>query len=225
MRIFKAYLLGLSLAFIGCTNTSQPEKSAGSELSKPQQTDRTGNYVGCDYDKRDDGYDWVAVKVNQLSADEIEVKVRSRADKKKPTCTFDTKASKLNDSTYQAIESGNSILFSFKGDAVRISAKEQSGNPILNFYCSGGASLEGSYTKINEPLDANADPSIYSKVLMLQGIGFNIAISMTFSIGAKAPFDYSVWSASAAAFAISFFPQKNWEVDKSLKKSNRKVFS
>lgn len=39
------------------------------------------------------------------------------------------------------------------------------------------------------------------------------ALSMTFSIGIKAPFDYSVFSASAAAFALSLMKEKHWELD------------
>lgn len=39
------------------------------------------------------------------------------------------------------------------------------------------------------------------------------ALSMTFSIGIKGAFDYSVFSASAAAFALSLMKEKHWELD------------
>ncbi|MDT7829471.1 DoxX family protein [Pricia sp. S334] len=39
------------------------------------------------------------------------------------------------------------------------------------------------------------------------------ALSMTFSTGAKSAFDYSVFSASAAAFALSLMKEKYMEVD------------
>ena len=39
------------------------------------------------------------------------------------------------------------------------------------------------------------------------------ALAMTFSTGIKGAFDYSVFSASAAAFAISYMKQKFLEVD------------
>lgn len=39
------------------------------------------------------------------------------------------------------------------------------------------------------------------------------ALSMSFSIGIKAPFDYSVYSAAAAAFALSLMKNKYWELD------------
>ncbi|TYA55504.1 DoxX family protein [Formosa maritima] len=44
------------------------------------------------------------------------------------------------------------------------------------------------------------------------------ALSMTFSIGIKAPFDYSVFSASAAAFALSLMKEKHWELDNLINK-------
>ncbi|MBI1223860.1 MAG: DoxX family protein [Bacteroidetes bacterium] len=39
------------------------------------------------------------------------------------------------------------------------------------------------------------------------------ALSMTFSTGIKGAFDYSVFTASAGAFALSLLKQKAWELD------------
>lgn len=39
------------------------------------------------------------------------------------------------------------------------------------------------------------------------------ALSMTFSTGIKGAFDYSVFSASAGAFALSLMKEKHWELD------------
>ncbi len=39
------------------------------------------------------------------------------------------------------------------------------------------------------------------------------ALSMTLSTGIKGPFDYSVFTASAAAFALSLMKEKYWELD------------
>ncbi|WP_310992562.1 DoxX family protein [Aequorivita marina] len=46
------------------------------------------------------------------------------------------------------------------------------------------------------------------------------ALSMTFSTGIKGVFDFSVFSASAAAFAISFIKEKYLEIDSLLQKNN-----
>jgi uncharacterized membrane protein YphA (DoxX/SURF4 family) len=40
------------------------------------------------------------------------------------------------------------------------------------------------------------------------------ALSMTFSTGIKGAFDYSVFTAAAAAFALSMIKEKHWELDK-----------
>lgn len=45
------------------------------------------------------------------------------------------------------------------------------------------------------------------------------ALSMTFSLGIKSAFDYSVFTASAAAFALSTFKEKYWELDIKLNKN------
>lgn len=44
------------------------------------------------------------------------------------------------------------------------------------------------------------------------------ALSMTFSTGIKGAFDYSVFSASAAAFALSLMKTKYWELDSLISK-------
>jgi thiosulfate dehydrogenase [quinone] large subunit len=44
------------------------------------------------------------------------------------------------------------------------------------------------------------------------------ALSMTFSSGIKGAFDYSVFAASAGAFALSMFKEKYWELDNVISK-------
>lgn len=44
------------------------------------------------------------------------------------------------------------------------------------------------------------------------------ALSMTFSVGIKAPFDYSVFIASAGAFALSLMKEKHYELDNLISK-------
>lgn len=135
----------------------------------------TGNYITNDYLKRNEGYDWVAVKVKRTGKDQLLFQVRSRADKKKPTCTWDEKAFRESDKRYYAYVDNNKILFTFSGDTLSIEAESEAGNNALHFFCSGGASLAGKYFKTDEALDPEqVDPTVFSKVLKLQGIGFNI---------------------------------------------------
>jgi len=47
------------------------------------------------------------------------------------------------------------------------------------------------------------------------------ALSMTFSLGIKTPFDYSVFSASAAAFSLSMIKEKFCELDALIARNER----
>jgi len=59
-----------------------------------------GNYVTADYDQRAEGFDWVGVTIKSEQDSSITIQVRSRADKKKPTCTLDAKATKTTENIY-----------------------------------------------------------------------------------------------------------------------------
>ncbi|WP_428742046.1 PliI family lysozyme inhibitor of I-type lysozyme [Tenacibaculum sp.] len=173
-----ATLLGMAfLAFLSCKN--EPQKTSQKDNTTPKTiaslNNIVGNYVSSAYEKRDEGYDWVSVAVKPSINDELKITVRSRADKKKPTCTFDALAEKENDSTYKSIIDGKTILFSFKDKQISIATESEEDNSILNFYCSGGGSLADTYHKIEEDLDqTQIDKTIFNKHLNLQGIGFNI---------------------------------------------------
>ncbi len=148
----------LFLTFISCNSNADKTQSKTTTDSTtitatPASVDRSGNYVSADYANRAKGFDWVAVAVKNNSGDSVSISVRSRADKKKPTCTFDAVAHKQNDSTYVAVAQGKNILFTFSGDNITIAAENVADSGVLNYFCSGGGSLSGSYTKINESLD------------------------------------------------------------------------
>ena len=137
-----------------------------------------GNYVNSDYMDKDNGYDWVAVMVKESTDSLIQVSVRSRADIKKPTCTFDAKAIK-QDSTglYRAIVEGNNVLFLFSGDSLVVKSDPESAYSNLNYFCSGGASIEGVYSKLYEPLDtAQIDKVLFRKSLNYDKFNFFIEV-------------------------------------------------
>ncbi|MBE7645729.1 hypothetical protein [Tenacibaculum finnmarkense] len=141
----------IGLIVMGCKHNSKEQERQ--EKGVVVTTDFSGNYVTASYKKRSEGYDWVAVSVAQNSAEEIYISVRSRADGKKPTCTFDTVAKKAGNNTFKTLTNGKIILFSFKDNKISISTEKFENRLILNFYCSGGGSLAGDYEKINESLD------------------------------------------------------------------------
>ncbi|WP_167611974.1 PliI family lysozyme inhibitor of I-type lysozyme [Maribellus sediminis] len=143
-------------------------------LASGQQKTNTlvGNYVNADYFQRDKGYDWVGIKVSNAADDQLLVQVRSRADRKKPTCTWDARIYPESTTTYYTVENDTKVHFAFTNDTLSIAAEDEK---VLYFFCSGGATIAGNYIKIDEPLDPEqVDSTVFSKVLQLQGIGFYV---------------------------------------------------
>ncbi|ESU28780.1 hypothetical protein FLJC2902T_13770 [Flavobacterium limnosediminis JC2902] len=173
----------ITLGFItlaSCKHNLKTNEKAHETIEKTAQSDDSpvlmGDYVSEGYTKRNEGYDWVAVSVEQKSDSTIHISVRSRADKKKPTCTFDTDAIRINDSLFKSTIDGKSILFAFKNNTINIATENNDDNTILNYYCSGGGSLANTYKKTNDPLDEKQiDPRVFYKTLTFQNIGFDIS--------------------------------------------------
>ena len=176
MNAFKPLLLiVLALPFlVGCKFESKKTEPA-SIAETTQEDNVSGNYVTDDYSKRDEGYDWVSVAVTEADNNQLKISVRSRADKKTPTCTFDAKAFKTSENTYESVYDGKTIRYQFSENALTIAPENQEDENMLYFFCSGGATLAGTYQKIKGDLDAQQiDATTFSKVLNLQGVGFNV---------------------------------------------------
>ena len=115
----------------------------------------SADYASADYDKRAQGYDWVGVIVRAESDRQIDIKVRSRSDIKKPTCHFDGKATLMGQDTahgtiFQATVNDSTAFFQFKDDKLIIDSIDKY---ALNYFCSGGGSLAGEYKKLAEDLE------------------------------------------------------------------------
>ncbi len=145
-------------------------------MSNNNQKQETGNYVTADYSKRNEGFDWVAVTVTNLSDSTKKISIRSRIDLKKPSCTYDAIATKVSDTVYRSVEDGKGILYTFSNNSLTISAENKNPNEVvLRYPCSGGASLANTYLKIEEPLDqTQIDPSIFTKTLNWQSMGYRV---------------------------------------------------
>ncbi len=171
----------LGMVFLALLSCKKEAKEADTQETIKQETvatitNVTGNYVSSEYEKRNEGYDWVSVAVKPAANNNIKITVRSRADKKKPTCTFDALAEKTNDSTYTTDINGKTLVFSFKNKQISIATANKEDNGLLNSYCSGGGSLAGSYHKIEGNLDqTQLDKTIFKRTVSLQGISFSIA--------------------------------------------------
>ncbi|WP_370476485.1 PliI family lysozyme inhibitor of I-type lysozyme [Tamlana flava] len=160
---------------IGCKNETKKIEDV-SKTEFIEELNILGSYVSDDYSKRSEGYDWIAISVTEAESNQLNISVRSRADKKKPTCTFDAVAKKVDDKVYQTQIDGKSILFEFTNVQINITTEKEEDEGLLYFYCSGGASIAGTYQKINEPIDQNQiDKTKFNRVLNLQDVGFNVS--------------------------------------------------
>lgn len=114
-----------------------------------------GSYVSTDYAERAKGYDWVSVNIQNASQEEISISIRSRADKKKPTCTLDAKATKTVEGVYKTTLEKGAVVYTFLDHKLTISAEPGTPEGALNYYCSGGGSIAGTYTHIEGMPDSS----------------------------------------------------------------------
>ncbi len=145
-------ILGLStIALVSCNEPkTNAEESADKPIVQVVDVNVTGNYVSEGFATRDQGADWVAVNIENTNDSVIKIAIRSRADIKKPTCTFDAVAEKQDASTYVAVSDNKKIIFKFTGDQLTISPAQEADRGLLNYFCSGGASIAGDYLKTTD---------------------------------------------------------------------------
>lgn len=151
----------LATALTGCANTT-----TSTDTSTIKQTTATitpavqtvvGDYASKGYAKRAQGYDWVGVMVRPSGSQEIDLTVRSRSDIKKPTCSFNGKATLMGQDDahgviFQSNINDSTAFFQFKDDKLTIDSKDKY---ALNYFCSGGGSLVGNYEKLESDLELN----------------------------------------------------------------------
>lgn len=139
-KIVIATSLFTSLAVSGCATESSSRTDA-STLKQPT------NYVDEGYSLREQGADWVMVTATPLAASQLQIAVKSRSDIKKPTCSYNATA-RFNPKTgaYEADENGQTISFTLNKKQLKI---DSSDTDLLHYYCSGGATLKGTYQQIN----------------------------------------------------------------------------
>jgi hypothetical protein len=181
MNILKKIALTsvIIITVISCNN--QDKSKTTERTSQPQNTIQgisnfVGNYVSESYTKRSEGHDWIAVSVNQLSDSTVHISVRSRMDKKKPSCTFDADAIKISNNQFKSNIDGKLIIYTFNKGSINIEPEKNEDKDILQYYCSGGGNFSGDYKKISEPLDEKQiDRRVFIKTLSLQNIGFDVS--------------------------------------------------
>ncbi|MGW8317239.1 MAG: hypothetical protein ACWGNV_16700 [Bacteroidales bacterium] len=162
-------IAGLLMLLVAC-QSQEPSGQVSNAVS-----DYAGIYVSDGYPLRDQGYDWVGISIDPLSDSTAHVSVRSRIDQKKATCTFDSDAS-LTDSGRLVIPFEDKQFFlSLSGDSLKISVEDEKSNNLLFYFCSGGASLEGTYSRLHESIEEDQlSGEGFKKDLSLQAITFHV---------------------------------------------------
>lgn len=169
------FLLLLIIVVTGC----KPQKSQKNiTVENPVKPVFEGDYVSELYDQRNEGYDWVAARIIQWNDSMVHISIHSHADKKKPTCTFDATAVRLAKSdTFKTRVEGFKVMFVITTDSLSIFSEQDDLNANLNYFCSGGASLEGVYSKISKPLDtAQIDNVLFRRNLNWNQFSFLIEV-------------------------------------------------
>ena len=145
---------------------SRGYQESSSKTREHSQQTFYGHYASKSYEMRDQGYDWVSVSILPMNKHQARVSVRSRADRKKPTCTFDALVNITNDSMLVYHDNSFSIFFRLSEDGLTIDADTKDNQDRLSYYCSGGGNLAGNYIKIESVPDPDQmDQTAYVKTL------------------------------------------------------------
>ena len=179
----KGVMGACALLVMGCVSAPVQRPADAAPATKPQAVAPAmtaeqwfGSYASDGYDKRAQGYDWVGVTVSPAPEQQLRIAVRSRADKKKPTCTFDAVARPISPAIYQTSVEGKNIRFTFDRDTVSISTEAEADRGLLNYYCSGGGSRADTYRKIRGDLDERqVDPRVFQQMLSWNQLSFDVS--------------------------------------------------
>lgn len=167
-------LLAVAMS-VSVSSCKQSKTESQSETKVETEKSVLGDYATSEYAKRSEGYDFVTVSITQLNDSMAKVAVRSRADKKNPTCRFDAIGKLIGKDSLLVQKDGESIYFSLKSDTLQVSSSNPNG---LYYYCSGGASLDQDYIKLSAPLDRSMiDQRSFDQMLNYNAISFDVSVT------------------------------------------------
>lgn len=146
MKLHTITLLATSLAFTVLSACTTPQAIPSQSTNATTQTAKT--YVSDGYHKRHQGYDWVAVETTEQADNSLKVQIRSRTDKKKPTCTFDGIAHPVSSHLYQLKQGDMTLNLTLTAKSIEIAPAQDSDRHKAMYYCSGGGSLIGTYKQV-----------------------------------------------------------------------------
>ena len=167
----KLFVLGVaSLSILSCGGMKK-------DLTPATAHDLSGCYADSDYNNRAEGYDWVGVEVVALTDTTARIAVRSRSDIKTPTCRLDAEESLGGRDSLKASYDGQNICFTLKDSVLSVGTEFEQDANLLNFFCSGGASIEGDYKQIDGQLDpAQVDLRSFASFLNWNNFSYEVEV-------------------------------------------------
>ncbi len=175
-------MLALGFALISCNPAEQHQQN---KKEQPQQQQALvskldpahyGDFVLKDaYEQRKSGADWLAITISRVNERQVEVKVRSRADKKKPTCTLDRLGQIESPDVVRVRIDDKSALLKFSGQQLQVLPASDDDAGILQYVCSGGGSLAGTYEQVQSLDAATLDARQFVRNFFNAGTGIEMA--------------------------------------------------
>ena len=157
-------LMLLVVSFSACKkegNTEESKKMIDSlkdTIRKEMQAQDTllnlkaRTYVSEGYAKRAEGEEWMAVKMDSITSDTINVVIFS-GPKNQKICNFNTRAFELEKGIFKSINTSPIVLFTIDDEDLVISSIDKGSEEILKNFCSGNANIAGKYLLLHEPID------------------------------------------------------------------------
>jgi len=168
-----AGLLMLITCILSCKNDSAG--TTDESLANTGVDNFIGHYANNGYINRNEGADWVGIIIRKGDDSAYHISVRSRADRKKSTCTFDAEAGIFTKNTLRANINGIGILFIVTDSSIQVQPERAEESDRLHYFCSGGATIIDTYLRQKSNLDPDQiDNRIFVKFLSLQNIFFDV---------------------------------------------------
>ncbi len=152
-KIYGIIMLSAML-FVGCNNQSKQKSlstktTMQSEETKSLASEFVGTYIS---GQKEDGHFWVEVEIADLGNDSCKVVVNSKELKGRECCSFSDIGKVQNDTIFLYLTDWKrpvTAIITKKDNDITFDVieKEDGDRYVLNFYCCGGGSLMGDYSK------------------------------------------------------------------------------
>ena len=153
--------IAVTFIFIACNNHSNEtkttvtktdivSKSSEKQTTNPGINDFVGIYIS---GQKEDGNDWVEIEIENLEKqDSCKITVDTKVINGRKNCTFQKVGIYKNDTIFINTTDWKkpvTVILTRKDNKITFDAieKEDGDRYVLNYYCNGGGSLIGDYTK------------------------------------------------------------------------------